>query len=172
VASERCRYHEGHTLVHCCGLCDEPWQVFAHVPTGGEHERMNDHRACSLLDAPSEPVRNRRLGDFHVRDLHDASGAKAFRYERGDFIEQGVGLGASTAVVDQEYRPAPASLPRVCFGAAHHGYLGLPLMGVKNLDTCRQSAFHRSDIGAAEQVDVHEQRVELVERDALGCARR
>ena len=86
-----------------------------------------------------------------MRGFHDASGAEALLHERGDFIEQRVGLGAAATVVDQENRAALTTLAGVCFGAAHREYLGLRFAGVKKrcrpsgvLDTGGERALYRS----------------------------
>lgn len=151
-------------FVQLGGLGNQSRQVFAHMTARGKHERMHDDSGRSLFHAAGKPLGDRRLGDLHVCGLHDASGAEALPDECGNFIEQCIGLGTPTTVVDQENRVV-----------AHPDYLGLGSAGVKKrrvLDAGGKGALHRGYVRTTEQVHVRQQWVELVERDTLSRARR
>lgn len=125
VTPERFGHDECNAFVPFRGLGDKPGQVFGHVATRRQHERMHDHAGRALLDTARESFRNAWLRELHVRGLHDASRAEAQLHECSHFTEERVGLGSSTAVVDQEQSTALGRLPCVGAGLAHRAYLGL-----------------------------------------------
>lgn len=164
MAAKRGGKRKCDAFVQFGGLGNQSRQVFAHVSARGKHERMHDDSGRSLFDAAGKALGDCRLGDLHVCGLHDASGAEALPHECGNLIEQRIGLGAPTTVVDQENR-----------AVAHPDYLGLGSAGVKKrrvLDTGGKGALHRAYVRTTEQVHVHQQWVELVKRDTLVRARR
>ena len=169
MTAERGCHRKPNASVSSSGFRDEARQVLGHVPPWREHERMNDDRGRALGDAASEPLGDGGLRELHVSRLHDARRAESLLDQRSDFSEQGVGRSASAPVVDQEHRGAVAHRLFVRAGEAHRAYLGHALQGVKNCgrhqisSAVRQSALDRPEVRAAKQIDVHQQRVELIE---------
>jgi len=132
VTAERGHHRKPYAFVSCSRFRDEARQVLGHVPPWGKHERVNNYRGRTLLDAAREALSNRGLCDLHVRRLHDAFGAEALSDQGSDFIEQRVGRSPPTPMVDQEYRRALTRRLFARAGRHHRAYLGHWLRGVKN----------------------------------------
>ena len=131
VAAQRGGHRECHTVVQLGGFRDQTRKVSCHMPARREHEWMHDDRGRPLFDAAGEPLRDCGVCNLHVSGFHDAPSAEALLHPRGNFIEQRVGFGAPTAVIDQENRAAPIGVSSVCVGVAHREYLDLGFAGVK-----------------------------------------
>ena len=115
MAAEGRGHDEPHALVILRDLAYEPRQILAHVPAGGQHERMDDDRGRTLLDATGESSCDGGFCDFHMSRLHDDIAAEAVPDQRGHLIEERVGFRSPAPMIDQEECSASvhAKAPRI-----------------------------------------------------------